>query len=185
LVVGTDGGPLLAAASGERWLLGTAADRPEAAAVEASLAADGLIAAPLEVEGRPLQVWTRLQAGPTRRDGRAEQLQAPLLGWRWQRGDQAWWGQSLGQLESLEGPTAKGAARPQDPLENLAAPGAALQWALDGPRARDLLTSWQPWQRLTALAGGSLSDPVAGLALALTGEPGGLTVDARLDFGDA
>jgi hypothetical protein len=184
LVAGSDGGPLLAAANGERWLLGTAADRPEAAAVEASLAADGLIAAPLEVEGRRLQVWTRLRAGPARRDGRAEQLQAPLLGWRWQRGDQAWWGESLGQLDSLEGPGAKGAPQPRDPLEALAAPEAALQWALDGPRARDLLASWQPWQRLTALAGGPLSDPVAGLALALTGEPGMLAVDARLDFGN-
>lgn len=77
LVVGADAGPLLAAASGERWLLGTAADRPAAAAVEASLAADGLIAAPLDVEGRSLQVWTRLRAGTGRRDDRAEQLQAP------------------------------------------------------------------------------------------------------------
>ncbi|MEA5389681.1 DUF3352 domain-containing protein [Cyanobium gracile UHCC 0139] len=185
LVVGTDGGPLLAAASGDRWLLGTGADRPAVAAVEASLAADGLIAAPLEVEGHSLLVWTRLRAGAGRRDNRAEQLQAPLLGWRWQRGDQAWWGASLGQLESLDGPGPKGVARPQDPLEALGAPGAALQWALDGPLARDLLASWQPWQRLSALAGGPLSDPVAGLALALTGESGVLAVDARLDFGDS
>ena len=67
LVVGSDGGPLLAAASGDRWLLGTAADRPETSALEAALAADGLIAAPLEFDGHPLLVWTRLQAGPGRR----------------------------------------------------------------------------------------------------------------------
>ena len=98
LVVGSDRGPLLAAAGGDRWLLGTAADRQELSALEAALAADGLIAAPLEIDGQPLLVWTRLQVAPGRRDGWSEQLQAPLLGWRWQRGDQSWWGESLGQL---------------------------------------------------------------------------------------
>lgn len=185
LVVGSDAGPLLAAASGDRWLLGTAADRPEPSALEAALAADGLIAAPLEVDGHPLLAWTRLQAGPGRRDGRSEQLQAPLLGWRWQRGDQAWWGESLGQLEALDGPQKQGAGPLQGQLAALAAPEAALQWALDGPRARDLLAAWRPWQRLTALAGGSLSEPVTGLALALRGETGVLAVEARLDFGAA
>ncbi len=183
LVVGSDGGPLLAAARGDHWLLGTAADRPEASALEAALAADGLIAAPLEVDGHPLLVWTRLQAVPGRRDGRSGQLQAPLLGWRWQKGGQAWWGESLGQLDSLDGSETKGAGRLQEQLEDLAVPEAALQWALDGPRARDLLAGWRPWQRLTALAGGPLSEPVTGLALALQGEPGVLTVEARLDFG--
>ena len=147
LVVGSDDGPLLAAASGDRWLLGTAADRPEVAAVEVSLAADGLIAAPLEVEGRSLLVWTRLRAGTGRRDGRAEQLQAPLLGWRWQRGDQAWWGESLGQLESLDGPGPKGAARPQDPLEALAAPRRPCNGPsmVPGPA-----TCWPPGSRGSA-----------------------------------
>jgi hypothetical protein len=185
LVVGSDGGPLLAAASGDRWLLGTAADRPETSALEAALAADGLIAAPLEVDGHPLLVWTRLQAGPGRRDGRSDQLQAPLLGWRWQRGDQVWWGESLDQLESLDGPEKKGTGRLQGQLEALAVPEAALQWALDGPRARDVLATWRPWLRLTALAGGSLSEPVTGLALALHGESGLLAVEAQLDFGGA
>ncbi|MCP9858703.1 MULTISPECIES: DUF3352 domain-containing protein [unclassified Cyanobium] len=186
LVVGSDGGPLLAAASGDRWLLGTAADRPDPSVLEAALAVDGLIAAPLEVDGHPLLAWTRLQAVPGRRDGRSErseQLQAPLLGWRWQRGEQAWWGESLGQLESLDGPEAKGAGRLQGQLEALAVPEAPLQWALDGPRAREVLASWRPWQRLTALAGGPLSEPVTGLALALGGEPGVLVLEARLDFG--
>ena len=185
LVVASDGGPLLAAASGDRWLLGTAADRPEPSVLEAALAADGLIAAPLEVDGQPLLAWTRLQAGQGRRDGRSEQLQAPLLGWRWQRGEQAWWGESLGQLESLEGPQTKGAGRLQGQMEALAVPEAALQWALDGPRAREVLASWRPWQRLTALAGGPLSEPVTGLALAVGGEPGVLAVEARLDFGES
>ncbi len=185
LVVGSDGGPLLAAASGDRWLLGTAADRPEPSVLEAALAADGLIAAPLEVDGHPLLAWTRLQASPGRRDGRSEQLQAPLLGWRWQRGDQAWWGESLGQLESLGGPQKGGAGRLQGQLAALAVPEASLQWALDGPRTRDVLAAWRPWQRLTALAGGPLSEPVTGLALALQGEPGLLAVEARLDFGAA
>ncbi len=185
LVVASDTGPLLAAASGGHWLLGTAADRPEAAAVERSLAAEGLIAAPLEVDGHALRVWTRLQAGSGRRDGKeVEQLQAPLAGWRWQRDDQAWWGESLGQLQRLEGPARKGARLRQDRLQDLAAGDAALQWALDGPRARALLTAWPPWQRLTALAGGSLSEPVEGLALAVGGEPGGLVVEGRLGFGD-
>ncbi len=184
LVVASDTGPLLAAVSGGHWLLGTAADRPEAAVVETSLAAEGLIAAPLEVDGHALRVWTRLQAGPGRRDGKTEQLQAPLAGWRWQRDDQAWWGESLGQLQRLEGPVRKGDRLRQEQLEHLAAGDAALQWALDGPRARALLIAWPPWQRLTALAGGSLSEPVEGLALALAGEPGGLVLEGRLGFGD-
>ena len=153
--------------------------------MEAALAADGLIAAPLEVDGHPLLVWTRLQAGPGRRDGRSEQLQAPLLGWRWQRGDQVWWGESLDQLESLDGLEKKGTGRLQGQLEALAVPEAALQWALDGPRARYVLATWRPWLRLTALAGGPLSEPVTGLALALHGEPGVLAVESQLDFGAA
>ncbi|WP_216903938.1 DUF3352 domain-containing protein [Synechococcus sp. CCY 9618] len=183
LVRASAAGPLLAASTGEQWLLGTAADRPDAAVVEAALADQGLIAAPLEVDGHPLRVWTRLQAGSGRRDGKPEQLQAPLAGWRWQRDDQAWWGESLGQLERFDGPLRKGGRRPQEQLEALAGPDATLQWALEGPRARSLLAAWQPWQRLTALAGGSLSDPVEGLALALKGEPDGLVVQGRLDFG--
>jgi hypothetical protein len=183
LVVGSDAGPLLAAASGDRWLLGTAADRPEVAAVETALAAEGLIAAPLEVDDHALLVWTRLQAGSGRRDGGPEQLQAPLAGWRWQRDGQAWWGESLGQLGSLDGPEKKGARQRQVQLEALDVPEAALQWALDGPRARALLMAWQPWQRLTALAGGPLAEPVEGLALVLEGEPGGLLVQGQLNFG--
>ena len=112
-------------------------------------------------------------------------MQAPLLGWRWQRGDQAWWGESLGQLEGLDGPQKQGTGLLQGQLAALSVPEAALQWALDGPRARDVLAAWRPWQRLTALAGGSLSEPVTGLALALRGETGVLAVEARLDFGAA
>ncbi len=180
LVVGADDGPLLAAASGDRWLLGTAADRPDPAALEAALAARGLIAAPLEVDDRSLLVWTRLQVGGGRRDGRSEQLQAPLAGWRWQRDDQAWWGESLGQLEALEGSGSRGARRRLEPLEALAVPEASLQWSLDGPRTRELLAAWPPWQRLTALAGGSLAAPVDGLALALRDDSGRLQLEGRL-----
>ncbi|KEF42511.1 MAG: hypothetical protein ER33_05530 [Cyanobium sp. CACIAM 14] len=183
LVVASDDGPLLAAARGDRWLLGTAADRPEATAVETSLATQGLISAPLEVDGRSLLVWTRLQAGPPRRDGRPEQLQAPLAGWRWQRDAQAWWGESLGQLESLDGPEGGGSRQRRRQLEALAVPDAALQWALDGPGGRALLSGWLPWQRLTALAGGPLSEPVEGLALALKGEPGAMLVEGLLGIG--
>jgi hypothetical protein len=183
LVIAFDHGPLLAASGGDRWLLGTAADRPDPAAVEDALAADGRIGAPLEVDGRALRVWTRLQAGAGRRDSKPDQLQAPLTGWRWQRGDQAWWGGSLDQLDSLDGPERKGSRHRQEQLEAVSVPDAALRWALDGPRARALLTAWQPWQRLTALAGGPLSEQVEGLALALKGEPGALVAEGRLDFG--
>jgi hypothetical protein len=180
LVVGADDGPLLAAASGDRWLLGTAADRPDPEALEASLAARGLIAAPLEVDDRSLLVWTRLQVGGGRRDGRPDQLQAPLAGWRWQRDDQAWWGVSLDQLEALDGGGRRGSLRRLQPLEGLGVPEAVLQWSLDGAGARALLASWQPWQRLTALAGGSLAGPVDGLVLALKGDAGRLWVEGRL-----
>jgi hypothetical protein len=179
-VAAADDGPLVAARSGDRWLLGTAADRPDPEALEASLAARGLIAAPLEVDDRSLLVWTRLQVGGGRRDGRADQLQAPLAGWRWQRDGQAWWGESLVQIENLDGTGKRGARQRLAPLEAMAAPEAALQWSLDGPRARSLLAAWQPWQRLTALAGGSLAGPVDGLALALKGDAGRLTVEGRL-----
>jgi hypothetical protein len=70
-------------------------------------------------------------------------------------------------------------------LEALDVPEAGLQWALDGPRARALLMAWQPWQRLTALAGGPLADPVEGLALALRGAPGAVLVQGQLNFGGA
>ncbi len=190
LVVRADQGPLLAAVSGERRLLGTAVDRPGPTAVEASLAAAGWIAAPLEVDSRQLLVWTRLQAAPgqgrggrtARREGQSEQLQAPLAGWRWEQDDQAWWGESLAQLASLDGRDARGGQSRQRQLEALAAPEAPLQWGLDGGRARALLSAWKPWQRLNALAGGSLADPVQGLALALQPQPGGLELKARLDF---
>jgi hypothetical protein len=180
LVVGIDDGPLLAAASGGRWLLGTAADRPDPEALEASLAARGLIAAPLEVDDRSLLVWTRLQVGGGRRDGSPDQLQAPLAGWRWQQDGQAWWGESLDQLKALDVGGTRAARRRRAPLEGLGVSEAVLQWSLDGPGARSLLAAWQPWQRLTALAGGSLAGPVDGLVLALTGDDGLLTLEGRL-----
>lgn len=183
LVAGSDGGPLLAAASGDRWLLGTAADRPEPSVLEAALAADGLIAAPSRLTA------TRCWPGPGCRPARAAATAGrsscrPPAGLALAAGRPGLVGESLGQLESLDGPQ-KGAGRLQGQLAALAVPEACLQWALDGPRARDLLSAWRPWQRLTALAGGPLIEPVTGLALALEGEPGLLAVEARLDFGAA
>jgi hypothetical protein len=184
LVGGADAGPLLAALGERGWLLGTPADQPEPEAIEAALAAEGLIAAPLELPERTALVWTRLSAAAgrlTSRDG-ADQLQASLAGWRAVDDGLAWWGSSLALLESR--PAGASAAAPLlQRLDALGLPGAPLRWALAEAPARQLLQPWRPWRLLTALAGGGSQPPVRGLALAL--EPSGATLrlQARLELG--
>jgi hypothetical protein len=165
------------------WLMASPPDQPATAVLEAPLAAAGLIPAPLELEGRPVTVWTRLVAGRGARPDRegVDRLQAPLEGWRGEQDGQALWGRSLALLEAAG--DGRGAQRRERKLEALDRPAAPLQWALATEPARSLLRDWLPWRRLASLAGGPLDAPVRGLAVAV--EPGaeGLRLRARLEFG--
>jgi len=184
LLLTTAAGPLMAADGPAGWLMATPRQQPPLEALEAPLAAAGLIPAPLELAEGPLTVWTRLQAGDRRKGrsdrGATDRLQAPLEGWRAERGALALWGRSLALVEG-EGP-ARGARRRTRQLEAVDLPGASLAWALAEAPARELLRSWQPWLRLSALAGGALEQPVRGLALALEGGEGELRLRAKLEF---
>jgi hypothetical protein len=183
LLVAAADGPLVVAEAPAGWLMASPPDRPATAALEAPLAAAGLIPAPLELEGGPVTVWTRLVAGRGARPDRegVDRLQAPLEGWRGDQDGQSLWGRSLALLEAAG--DGRGAQRRERQLEALDRPAAALQWALATEPARSLLRDWLPWRRLASLAGGPLDAPVRGLALAV--EPGaeGLRLRARLEFG--
>jgi hypothetical protein len=180
LVAAADGGALLAADGSGGWLLGTAADQPDPASLEAPLAAEGLIAAPLELEDRSLLVWTRLAAtGRGSRRGTEEGLQASLAGWRAVENDLAWWG---GRLDLLDARSGGEGARRERQIEALDTPSAPFQWALGAAPARALLHDLPPWRLLAGLAGGSLDQTVEGLAVALQPGAGGLGLDARIDF---
>ncbi len=181
LVAAADAGALLVAEGSQGWLLGTAAAEPALASLEAPLAAEGLVQAPLQVGDRTLQVWTRLRAdGAGRlRPADASQVRAELAGWRSEEGSLAWWGRSLALLDGRSG-----AAEAQERrLQALDLPAAPLRWALDGGEARALLAGWQPWRLLGLLAGGGLGDPVQGLAVAVEPETGTLHWQARLELG--
>lgn len=183
LVRAADQGPLLWAMDQGGWLLGTGANDPAVEALEPALAAEGLIGAPLELrDGRPVRVWTRLAAAGSRRGRREDdQLQAALAGARSPQGEWAWWSQDLARLE-LQGESRQG-PRPQ--LQLLAAldrPGAGLQWATDRAQARALLGQWRSWRLLSGLAAQPLAEAADGLALALTPEPGGYRLSARLEL---
>jgi hypothetical protein len=196
LLLAAADGPLLAADTPGGWLMATPLQQPPAAALEAPLAAAGLIPAPLELADGAVTVWTRLEAAG-RRGGRPDRggfdrLQAPLEGWRAERQDLALWGRSLALLEG-EGP--RGARRRERQLEALDLPDAVLAWALAEAPARSLLQEWRPWRRLSALAGGPLEGPVQGLALAFqgaapaegpaSGQVQELRLRARLEFPQA
>ena len=180
-------GPLLLASGPNGWQMGTASDQPAPERLEPTLAAAGLIQAPLELGDRSLQVWTRLEARGPRGAGRGAQagsagetLQASLAAWRLASGPLAWWGRNLAVLDEPAG--GRGSQQLQAALLALDHDEAPLQWALIEEPTRALLRSWQPWQMLSALAGGGLDGSVRGLALAL--EPKGRTVhlQARLSF---
>jgi len=192
LVAAADGGPLVAALGPQGWQYGTPADQPAPQALEAALAAEGLIAAPLELGERSALVWTRLSAAdgrPGRRSGAgpdagADQLQASLAGWRSAPAAEAWWGSSLALLEARPAGAAAATALLRR-LEALQAPQAPLRWALAAAPSRELLRPWRPWRQLTALAGGGPQPPVRGLALAVEPEGSALRLHARLDLGGA
>ena len=173
LVAAADPGPLLWSAGSQGWLLGTAVDQPDPANLERGLAAQGLSAAPLPVEGdASVMVWTRLEPPPSgRRLGREEAavLQASLAGARASQGQLAWWGQNLAVLQEQR--LSRQPPRPR--LAQLAAldrPQASLQWAMAAGPARALFQHWGPWQLLSGLAGRPLAPAVQGLSLGL--EPG-------------
>ncbi|QPN71044.1 DUF3352 domain-containing protein [Synechococcus sp. CBW1108] len=173
LVAAADPGPLLWSAGSQGWLLGTAVDQPDPASLEQGLAALGLTAAPLPVEGDAnVMVWTRLEAPPAgRRIGREEGavLQASLAGARASQGQLAWWGQNLAVLQEQR----ESRQTPRLRLAQLAAldqPQASLQWAMAAGPAQGLLQRWSTWQLLSGLAGRPLAPAVQGLSLSL--EPG-------------
>ncbi|MFN9619684.1 MAG: DUF3352 domain-containing protein [Synechococcaceae cyanobacterium] len=184
LLAAADGGPLLAADGAQGWQLGTPDDQPAPAAIEAALAAEGLIAAPLELPDRTALVWTRLRAGEARpaRRGGGDQLQASLAGWRTAENGQAWWGSGLALLEARPAGAAAAATLLQR-LDDLDQPLAPLRWALAADPARGLLRPWRPWRLLTALAGGGPEPPVRSLALALEPEGSALHLRALLELG--
>ena len=168
-----DPGPLLWSAGSQGWLLGTPVDQPDPASLEQGLAAQGLTAAPLPVEGdASVMVWTRLEAPPAgRRIGREEGvvLQASLAGARASQGQLAWWGQNLAVLQEQR----ESRQTPRLRLAQLAAldqPQASLQWATAAGPAQALLQRWSTWQLLSGLAGRPLAPAVQGLSLSL--EPG-------------
>jgi hypothetical protein len=186
LVGGGDGGALMAAQGERGWLLGSPADQPAPEGIEAALAAQGLIAAPLDLPARTALVWTRLSAAEgrqSRRDGAGgDQLRASLAGWRAEEDGLAWWGSSLALLEAR--PAGAAAAAPLlQRLDDLALPHAPLRWALAAEPARQLLQPWRPWRLLTALAGAGSQPPVRGLALALEPDGSSLRLQARLELG--
>jgi len=187
LVAQRAAGPLLVAAGPAGWQLGTASDQPAPELLEPALAAQGLIQAPLELGDRSLQVWTRLESrgqrggkGGGKGGGVADTLQAPLAAWRQASGSLAWWGRNLAVLDQAE--ASRGSQELQAALQALNHPEAPLQWVLSAVPSRQLLRAWQPWQLLSALAGGGLDDSVRGLAVALEPEGRTLHVQARLSF---
>jgi len=186
LLAGSVHGPLLASQAQQGWQLASRAADPAASDLEPLLRQEGLLEAPLEVNGHSLRVWTRLtlpgRAGRRER-GSGDALLAPLAGWSERRQELAWWGQSLAELEAPA--ESRALITLQRRLRELGAAQAPLQWSLDGDAARDLLRAWQPWRLLSALAGGGLDGPVRGLALAVESplEAEALELRARLDLG--
>ena len=182
LVAAADPGPLLWSAGSQGWLLGTAVDQPDPASLEQDLAAQGLTAAPLPVEGdASVMVWTRLEAPPAgRRIGREEGavLQARLAGARGSQGQVACWGQNLAVLQEQR----ESRQTPRLRLAQLAAldqPQASLQWAMAAGPAQALLQRWSTWQLLSGLAGRPLAPAVQGLSLSLEPGDGDSTSDSN------
>ena len=171
LVAQADSGPLLLAEGPGGWSMGTPADQPPSAAIEAALASKGLVAAPLQVRSG------RRQEAPA-----AELLQASLAGWRTESQGQAWWGGSSLALLAEQG-AGRQVGRRERQLEALEAADPILQWAMASAPARALLQPWQPWRLLSTLAGGGLDEAVEGLSLALEPEGRSLHLRGRLELG--
>ncbi|MFN9623072.1 MAG: DUF3352 domain-containing protein [Cyanobacteriota bacterium] len=169
LVAAADSGTLLVSSGPRGWLIGTSSRTPRPERLEAPLAAEGLIEAPLDVGGEPTTVWTRLEApsGAPGRGAEPDQLRASVAGWRRETDGLAWWGQDLSLLHHAA--PSRGAVARQRQLEALAGGQEPLRWAL-GPEATSaLLQGWRPWTLLTSLAGGPLANNLQ-LAVAIDPE---------------
>ena len=184
LLLGAARGPVLWRQDGDGWLLGARPDQPAPAALAERLQALGLAASPLNLEGQPVEVWTRLQAPSSlrRRSGAPEQLAVTLAAARAEQAGWAWWSDSLEALAEQQ----RGRHQPPALIQRLARlglPQAALQWAARGPEARAVLRRWSGWRLLAALAGADLSEPVGSVALALEPDGEGLRWRARITYG--
>lgn len=182
LLAAADPGVLLFSRGPEGWLIGTADQTPRPEDLEAALAAEGLIDAPLDVNGESVTVWTRLQARAAQggRQGGGEQVQASVAGWWRPMDGLAWWGNNLSLLnQKAAGRTVQ--AR-QEELAALDRPGAPLRWVLGGDAASAVLQQWRPWNLLTSVAGGPLAEGVESLALALEPQDATVRWTARIEF---
>jgi hypothetical protein len=184
LLVAADAGPLLWSQGEAGWLFGTGAEQPAVEALEPQLAQQGLIGAPLQLEGQgSVRVWTALSAPEHRgrRQAEATELQAALAGVRATASGQAWWAENLtvlAQLRSGHQPPRQRVAQ----LEALAQPTAPLQWAGGPGSARQLMQSWQPWRLLAGVSAQPLTPAVKGLAVALEPDGARLHVKGRLEL---
>ena len=182
LLAAADPGLLVLSKAPEGWLIGTSNQTPRPETLEAALAAEGFIDAPLEVEGEGVTVWTRLQAmgGPGGRKGPGDQLQASVAGWRREEDGQAWWGDNLALLNNK--PAGRSVLARQQQLINLDRPDAALRWVLGGEAATEVLQHWGPWRLLGTVAGGPLVKGLGSLAFALEPTDTAVWWTARVDF---
>ncbi|MFN9243592.1 MAG: DUF3352 domain-containing protein [Cyanobacteriota bacterium] len=182
LLAAADPGIFLLSTGPEGWLIGTSNQTPSPETLEAPLAAEGLIDAPLEVDGESLTVWTRLQAigGHGGRQGGGEQLQASVAGWRRESDALAWWGGNLGLLQGKA--SGRSLLARQQQLEQLAWPDAPLRWVLGEDAASALIQQWRPWHLLATVAGGPLAPGLESLAFALEPEDSTLRWTARAHF---
>jgi hypothetical protein len=183
LLLGAARGPVLWRQDGGGWLLGSGPEQPAPSALADRLRDLGLAASPLELEGQPVQVWTRLQAPTTqrRRAGANEQLAVTLAAARSEQAGWAWWSDSLEALAEQQ----RGRHQPTaliHRLQDLALPQAALQWAATGLPAQDLLGRWSGWRLLAAMAGQDFSEPVGAVALAMQPDADGLRLRARIAY---
>jgi hypothetical protein len=185
LLAAADPGVLLLSNGPEGWLVGTSDQTPRPETLEAPLAAEGLIDAPLEVEGETLTVWTRLKAmaGHAGRQGGGEQLQASVAGWRRESDGLAWWGGNLALLKGQ--PSSRSLLARQQQLEDLDWQEAPLRWVLGEDAATALLQQWRPWNLLSTVAGGPLAPGLQSLAFALEPEDTTVRWTARVQFAGA
>ncbi len=184
LVGAADHGPLLVARSEDGWLLGTASAEPASELLEPALAAEGLIAAPLQLgDGTQVRVWTQLAVSATGRQGRGPgtQLQAELAGARLGLGDLAWWAERLTRLEQ-QSEARRGPRQRLEQLASLHRSAAAAQWAVGADQARGVLRNWAGLKWLSTLAGQPLAEAAEGLAVAATPEAGGYRLSVRVDL---
>lgn len=188
LLAAADPGLLLLSTSPEGWLIGTSRQTPRPESLEAPLAAEGLIDAPLEVGGESLTVWTRLQApgGHGGKPAERDELRAAVAGWRREADGLAWWGSHLALLDRPS--ASRSALARQRQLAELDWSQAPLRWVLGPEAASALLREWRPWSVLSSLAGGPLAPGLHSLAVAIepdaTPAPKMVRWTARLQFAE-